>query len=287
MFTVASFARSSGASWTRLPFLRRLRCFQCAANHLCQTQAQMCIANGSAGVPREASRGSTSSGVSCQSQAIHQLRLNAKSGMRVFLAVWYSFASLSENANTCPCLALSCVAFGSDVSQCCSLSALNTLSQVLLALTSKPCQNEKTEYFIMVAESGASWRHMDADVGAFQKQIQQRSPVVQTQMAETTRLQQMVGKKVWLYLDPWDSVRLRAASTHRNVPQKYGPHGELFFFLLKNEPMVLSELVEFGPCVSAETVKACALIGLHMMAWFRRYVKVWLPRKPCMEQRRR
>ena len=26
------------------------------------------------------------------------------------------------------------------------------------------------------------------------------------------------------------------------------------------------ELVEFGPCTSAESVKACALIGLHMMA---------------------
>ena len=41
------------------------------------------------------------------------------------------------------------------------------------------------------------------------------------------------------HLDPWDSVRLRTASTHRNVPGKYGPHGELFFFLLKKEPMVL------------------------------------------------
>ena len=30
--------------------------------------------------------------------------------------------------------------------------------------------------------------------------------------------------------------------------------------------MVLSELVEFGPWFSAETVKACALIGLHMMS---------------------
>ena len=30
--------------------------------------------------------------------------------------------------------------------------------------------------------------------------------------------------------------------------------------------MVVSELVEFGPSVSAETVKACALIGLHTMA---------------------
>ena len=28
--------------------------------------------------------------------------------------------------------------------------------------------------------------------------------------------------------------------------------------------MVLSELVNFGPCVSAATVKASALIGLHM-----------------------
>ena len=59
---------------------------------------------------------------------------------------------------------------------------------------------------------------------------------------------------------------LRTASTHWNVPKMYGPHGELFFFLLKKEPMVLSELVEFGPCISAETVKACAMIGLHKMA---------------------
>ena len=68
------------------------------------------------------------------------------------------------------------------------------------------------------------------------------------------------------YVEPWDSVRLRTASTHWNAPRKYGPHGELFFFLLKKEPMVLSELTEFGPCFSAETVKACTLIGLHMMA---------------------
>ena len=32
------------------------------------------------------------------------------------------------------------------------------------------------------------------------------------------------------------------------------------------EPMVLGELIEFGPCVSAETTLAYALIGLHMMA---------------------
>ena len=70
-------------------------------------------------------------------------------------------------------------------------------------------------------------------------------------------------ESVWLCLDPWDSVRLRTASTNWNVQRKYGPH-ELFFFLIKKEP--ISELVEFGPCVLAETVKACALIGLHMMA---------------------
>ena len=35
---------------------------------------------------------------------------------------------------------------------------------------------------------------------------------------------------VWPYLDPSDSVRLRTASTLWNVPQKYGPHDELFFF---------------------------------------------------------
>ena len=92
-------------------------------------------------------------------------------------------------------------------------------------------------------------------------------------------------ERVWPYLDPRDSVRLRTASTHWNVPGKYGPHGE---------PMLLSELVDFGPCVSAETVKACALIGLYMMAeahalrshsdCSRDLGEMWryrLPKKPC------
>ena len=61
-------------------------------------------------------------------------------------------------------------------------------------------------------------------------------------------------------------MRLRTASTQWNVPGKYGPHGEPFFFLLKKEPRVLSELVRCGPSISTETVEACALIGLHMMA---------------------
>ena len=38
------------------------------------------------------------------------------------------------------------------------------------------------------------------------------------------------------------------------------------FFLLKKEPMVLSELIESGPCIPVEALKACALIGLHIMA---------------------
>ena len=104
-------------------------------------------------------------------------------------------------------------------------------------------------------------------------------------------------ESVWPNMDPWDSVRLRTASTHWNVPKKYGPHGELFLFLLKKEPLVLSELVEFGPSFSAETVKG-ALIGLHMMAeehalssdrgfsphlW--RNVEVRLPKESGLERR--
>ena len=71
---------------------------------------------------------------------------------------------------------------------------------------------------------------------------------------------------LWPFLDAWDSVRLRTASTQWNVPGRYGPHGELFFLLLKKEPRVFSELVRCGPSISAEKVKACALIGLHMVA---------------------
>ena len=44
---------------------------------------------------------------------------------------------------------------------------------------------------------------------------------------------------------PWDSVRLRTTSMQCNVPGRYGPYGELFFFLVKKEPMVLRELVRF------------------------------------------
>ena len=69
-----------------------------------------------------------------------------------------------------------------------------------------------------------------------------------------------VWEKVWAYLDPLDSVRPRTASTHWNVPGEYGPHGKLFFFLMKKEQVVASNEVLPNPHVSAETLKACALI---------------------------
>ena len=99
--------------------------------------------------------------------------------------------------------------------------------------------------------------------------------------------------KVWPHLDPWDSVRPRTASTHWNVPEKYGPHGELFFFFIKMEQMVASHEVLPNPCVSAETLKACALVGLHLLAAegedgssgsqspdFRRHVEIWVSKSP-------
>ena len=49
-------------------------------------------------------------------------------------------------------------------------------------------------------------------------------------------------------------------------PVKSGPHSELFFFLIRKEPGTLTMPVEFKPFVPAETLRACALIGLHLMA---------------------
>ena len=131
---------------------------------------------------------------------------------------------------------------------------------------------------------------------------------------------------LWPFLDAWDSVRLCTTSSQWNVPGRYGPYGELFFFLSKKEPMVIRELARFWPSIwphgellfsliqkkpafvpdseafnsfigggflvpelkggseasddvqadnvgnealyviGVEAVKACALVGLHMMA---------------------
>ena len=66
---------------------------------------------------------------------------------------------------------------------------------------------------------------------------------------------------VWPSLDPWDLMRLRTSSSWWNDPGKYGPHSELVFFFVRNEPVALTQAVPFEPFVSADTLKACALIG--------------------------
>ena len=43
-------------------------------------------------------------------------------------------------------------------------------------------------------------------------------------------------------------------------------HSELFFFLIRKEPVAFTKAVPFEPLVSAETLKACALVGLHLVA---------------------
>ena len=72
--------------------------------------------------------------------------------------------------------------------------------------------------------------------------------------------------KVFGFTWTWDSVRLRTASTHWIVPGKCGPQGELFFFLIQKESVVATNEVLPNPFVSAETLKASALIGLHLLA---------------------
>ena len=54
---------------------------------------------------------------------------------------------------------------------------------------------------------------------------------------------------LWPFLDAWINVRFRTASAQWNVPGRYKPYGEHFFFLLKKEPMVIRELVRFGPSI--------------------------------------
>ena len=76
---------------------------------------------------------------------------------------------------------------------------------------------------------------------------------------------QSCGANFWKrFVGPWDSVRLRTALM-RNFPKKYGPHGELFFFLIKEQVVASNEVLP-NPCVSVETLWACALIGLYLLA---------------------
>ena len=47
--------------------------------------------------------------------------------------------------------------------------------------------------------------------------------------------------------------------------EMYGPRGELFFFIKKKLKVALNEVLS-NPSVSSETLMACALIGLHLLA---------------------
>ena len=51
-----------------------------------------------------------------------------------------------------------------------------------------------------------------------------------------------------------------------NVPGKYGRHGELFFFLIQQEPATAPGSETFSPLFSAYVLKKCALIALHLIA---------------------
>ena len=57
---------------------------------------------------------------------------------------------------------------------------------------------------------------------------------------------------VWPYLDPWESLFLRTPSVEWNVPRKYGPHGELFFFLIKMEPATMPGSETFSSFFTAD-----------------------------------
>ena len=48
--------------------------------------------------------------------------------------------------------------------------------------------------------------------------------------------------------------------------EKYGPHSELLFFLMRKEAVVFSNEVPFKPVVRADTLKACAQLCLHLLA---------------------
>ena len=76
----------------------------------------------------------------------------------------------------------------------------------------------------------------------------------------------VLGRRLALF-GPVGQRALAHGITHWNVPGQYGLHGELFFlFLMKKEQVVASTEVLPNPFVSAETLKACALNGLHLLA---------------------
>ena len=64
--------------------------------------------------------------------------------------------------------------------------------------------------------------------------------------------EKQIWEGVWSYLDPMDGVCLRTASVEWNVPGKYGPHGELFFFLSQKEPASMPGSETFSPFLDVD-----------------------------------
>ena len=66
-----------------------------------------------------------------------------------------------------------------------------------------------------------------------------------------------------------DSVCLRTASMEWNVPEKYGPHGELFFLLIQKEPATMPGSETFSPFINPDirtssSLKKCALLSFAL-----------------------
>ena len=88
-----------------------------------------------------------------------------------------------------------------------------------------------------------------------------------------------IWEGIWPFLDPMDSVRLRTASLEWNVPGKYGPHGELFFFLIQKDPATMPDGETLSPFINADirtpslsagVLKKCALTALRVISEERR-----------------
>ena len=104
---------------------------------------------------------------------------------------------------------------------------------------------------------------------------------------------------VWLCLDPWDVVYVCTSSSYWSDPVKYGPCSErfFFFFFIMWKPVALTQAMPSEPFVCAEALKACALIGPHLLSAeeevgssgcqsldVERHVRYGCPKKRCLGQ---
>ena len=69
-------------------------------------------------------------------------------------------------------------------------------------------------------------------------------------MADDGLLQSLEENPIWEgvlpYLDAMDTVCLRTVSMEWNVPEKYGPHGVLLFFLIRKKPAIVPNSEAFN-----------------------------------------